>query len=114
MTSPSTDPVDVDLSRARELLADDALLLDVREDDEWALGHAEQAWHLPLGELDPAALPDVPVVVVCRSGNRSRAAARTLEASGRTRVYNLAGGMRAWRDAGLPVVRPDGSSGAVE
>lgn len=88
-------------------------LLDVREDDEWDAGHAADARHIPLGELDPAAVDrDRQVVTVCRSGKRSSAAADRLRASGLL-VRNLTGGMQAWEAAGLPVVRGDGSPGTV-
>lgn len=90
-----------------------AVLLDVREDDEWAAGHAPGAVHVRLGVLDPkdhdAA---VPVVAVCRSGKRSGVAAGRLAAAGVT-VYNLAGGMQAWQEAGQPVVRDDATVGTV-
>jgi rhodanese-related sulfurtransferase len=79
------------------------LLLDVREDDEWAAGHIDGAVHLPLGQLDPAKVPESPVVLVCRSGNRSGKAARALLAIGRADVHNLTGGILAWAKSGLPL-----------
>lgn len=111
MSAPSDD---VDTHEAERLAADGAvLLLDVREPDEWEAGHAPGATHVPLGDLDPAALPtDRPIVAVCRSGNRSGKAAETLSAAGLT-VHNMAGGMNAWVAAGQPVVRDDGTSGSV-
>lgn len=90
-----------------------ALLLDVREPAEWERGHAPGALHLPLGDLDPSAVPaDRPVIAVCRSGNRSGAAAAVLARAGRD-ARNLTGGMTAWAAQGLPVVRPDGSPGEI-
>ncbi|MCI4675195.1 rhodanese-like domain-containing protein [Candidatus Mycolicibacterium alkanivorans] len=90
-----------------------AVLLDVREDEEWAAGHAPGAVHVRLGDLDARTLDTTaPVVAVCRSGNRSGSAAKNLAAAGVT-VYNLAGGMKAWREAGQPVVRDDGTAGTV-
>lgn len=105
---------DLDPGRAAELVErDGAVLLDVREPDEWAAGHAPGAHHVPLGRLSPAALPaGRPVVAVCRSGNRSAKAADTLAAAG-IPVHNLAGGMKAWAGAGLPVVTDDGTPGTV-
>lgn len=89
------------------------LLLDVREADEWAAGHAPQAVHLPLSAFDPARLPTArPVVAVCRSGNRSGQLTAYLAPHG-VDIVNMAGGMHAWAAAGLPVVRPDGSPGSV-
>lgn len=90
-----------------------AILLDVREDDEWNAGHAPGAVHVRLGDLDPGSFDtSTPVVAVCRSGNRSGSAAKKLAASGVT-VYNLVGGMKAWREAGKPVIRDDGTAGTV-
>ncbi|MGY1593581.1 rhodanese-like domain-containing protein [Geodermatophilus sp. SYSU D00708] len=91
----------------------EAVLLDVREPAEWAAGHAPGAVHLPLGLLDPAAVPPGrTVVAVCRSGNRSGTAADRLGAAG-VPVRNLAGGMRAWAAEGRPVVTDCGQPGTV-
>jgi rhodanese-related sulfurtransferase len=103
----------VDPTETARLIADGALLLDVRELDEWAAGHAPGAVHVPLGQLDPATLPrDRVVVAICRSGNRSGTAARWLAAAG-IDVRNLAGGMKAWDADGHPVRRDDGQPGTV-
>ena len=84
-----------------------ALLLDVREDDEWATGHAPAAVHVPLGDLPYAEVSsDRPVLAVCRSGNRSATAAAALLARG-IDARNVPGGMRAWQTAGLPIT-PEG------
>lgn len=85
-----------------------ALIVDVREDREWRTGHVPAARHVPLGEIEArlAEIPrDRPVIVICASGVRSRAAARTLARNGYQNVRNLRGGMMAWRGAGLPVQR---------
>jgi rhodanese-related sulfurtransferase len=93
--------------------AGEALLLDVREDDEWAAGHAEEAVHAPLSRLDPATVPtELPVVAVCRVGSRSAMAAGALAARG-VQVVNMSGGMLAWEAVGLPVVRGKGEPGEV-
>lgn len=90
-----------------------ATLLDVREDDEWAAGHAPGAVHVRLGEVDPRTFrPAVPVVAVCRSGGRSGVAAKKLAEAG-VSVYNLVGGMGAWQKSGQPVIRDDGTPGTV-
>ena len=92
-----------------------ALLLDVREDDEWEAGHAPNAQHLPLARVqaEAATLPrDRPIVAICRVGGRSETAAVALKAAG-FEVVNLAGGMRAWAAAGQPVVKDDGEIGTV-
>lgn len=81
-----------------------ALLLDVRESFEWTEGHAPGAHHLPLGQLDPTALPSgTPIFVICRSGNRSGRATEALVCAGLD-ARNVEGGMIAWTAAGLPIV----------
>ncbi|MFJ4205361.1 rhodanese-like domain-containing protein [Streptomyces sviceus] len=95
----------------------DALLLDVREPYEWQAGHAPWAVHLPLSALAAGAgLPPQaqarPLVVICRSGNRSRQAAELLAARG-AQAVDVIGGMRDWAGAGLPVVDARGGSGTV-
>src|SRR5579859_4621722 len=83
-----------------------AYLLDVREDDEWAAGHAPSAVHVRLGELGArtAELPrDREVYVICRSGARSAYAVQALTGAGWTAV-NVADGMTGWAVAGRPMV----------
>ena len=81
-----------------------AVLLDVREDDEWAAGHATGAVHVPMGRLTPDRLPEGrPVYVICRSGNRSGRVVEILTAAG-VDARNVRGGMIAWERSGLPVV----------
>lgn len=105
---------EVDPSTAHQMVeAATVTLIDVREDDEWAAGHAPRAVHVPLGDLDPSAHTDTsPLIVVCRSGGRSSKAAAKLATAGLP-VHNLAGGMKAWQDAGHPVIREDGTPGTV-
>ena len=89
----------------------DAVILDVREDDEWAAGHVEGATHVPLGEVPQrlAELPDAdPLYIICRSGNRSGRAVAWLGQQG-VETVNVAGGMRAWAAAGRPMVADSGS-----
>ncbi len=100
---------------ANALVQDGAVLLDVREPDEWEAGHAPDAVFIPMGqvearlaELEPAAK----TVVVCRSGGRSAAIAQVLTSHGYDAV-NLGGGMRAWAGAGLPVLTGAGDPGQV-
>ncbi len=110
----SAQSAEVDVTQAVTLLAGkDARLLDVREDDEWAAGHAAFARHVRLGDLDPIAFAgSATVVVTCRSGNRSRAAAVALIDAGIDAV-NLDGGMMASARAGYPLVCDDGTPGTV-
>ncbi|MCD9880769.1 rhodanese-like domain-containing protein [Streptomyces guryensis] len=95
----------------------DAVLLDVRESYEWQAGHAPGAVQVSLSALMAgAALPEQlagrPLVVICRSGNRSRQAAELLAARGAEAV-DVIGGMRDWARLGLPVVDGHGESGTV-
>jgi rhodanese-related sulfurtransferase len=91
-----------------------ALLVDVRERDEWVAGHAPAARHVPMGDIDrPDVVPhDMPVILVCRSGRRSALVTEVLCRAG-CDASNLAGGMKAWLAAGLPLVAADGTPGAV-
>lgn len=116
MTSAPFPPVPaVDAQEAQRMAAQGAMLLDVREPDEWAAGHAPDATHVPLGQL-AARLSTVPrdasVVAVCRSGGRSEQATRFLRQHGYD-AANLDGGMRAWVRAGGRIVRDDGGPGRV-
>ncbi|SCG48443.1 rhodanese-like domain-containing protein [Micromonospora halophytica] len=95
---------------------DRTYLLDVREDDEWAAGHAPGAHHLPMTEL-PARLAEVPtdrdVAVICRSGGRSAQVVGYLLNNGWEQVRNADGGMRQWAAVGKPVIGEDGQPGQV-
>lgn len=84
-------------------LPDDAVLVDVRETNEWVAGHAPNAIHIPLGEL-PSRLDELPdadssVAVVCRMGGRSARAVEWLVQQGFD-VVNVEGGMVEWQRAG--------------
>ncbi|WP_406433647.1 rhodanese-like domain-containing protein [Streptomyces sp. NBC_01589] len=94
-----------------------AVLLDVREADEYQAGHAPGALHVPLSRL--AAGTDVPgspngrgLVLICRSGNRSQQAARLLAERGVESV-DVTGGMIDWAEQGLPVQDAHGQAGTV-
>lgn len=97
-------------------LTDDAPLLDVREPDEWAAGHAPGALHIPLGEvparLDELPETDEPLPVVCRSGGRSSRAVQWLAQQGFD-VVNVEGGMRAWGAADKPLTGEGASTAYV-
>jgi rhodanese-related sulfurtransferase len=94
----------------------DAYLLDVREPDEWAAGHAPDAHHLPMMEV-PARLAEIPtdtdVVVVCRSGGRSGQVVGYLLGNGWDNVRNLTDGMQGWAAAGRPLHSEDGQPARV-
>jgi rhodanese-related sulfurtransferase len=90
-------------------------MVDVREDDEWAAGHAPVAVHLPMGQVVErmGELPtDRTIVCMCRVGGRSGSVALHLAGSGYD-VRNIAGGMQAWAAQGLQVVDASGAPGRV-
>jgi rhodanese-related sulfurtransferase len=114
-TMARRDVPQVDPEACRALFADGALLLDVREPDEWSAGHAPDAVFVPMKEVQArqSELPkDRRIVTICRSGGRSAAVTEALNAWGFDSV-NLAGGLYAWEAAGLPVVVDDGSPGTI-
>lgn len=100
-------PLEVGVDEAAMLQDGGALLLDVREPDEWVAGHIPGSVHIPLGQL-AARVSEVPadrvVVVVCRSGNRSAQGRDILRDAGLDRVTSMAGGVIDWSAAGLPLV----------
>ena len=86
----------------------DALLLDVREQAEFAQSHILNARALPLSQLearlgDIEKFKDKPVIVYCATDNRSSTAVATLRKHGFSNVFSLSGGFAAWQHAGLPV-----------
>jgi rhodanese-related sulfurtransferase len=93
----------------------DAIVLDVREHNEWTAGHADGALHIPMGEI-VGRIAEVPdggrVHVVCRVGGRSAQVTQYLIAQGRDAV-NVNGGMLDWEAAGRPVVDGNGGDGFV-
>lgn len=85
-----------------------AVVLDVREPSEYESGHVLNAKLVPLGKLkerigELEKYKDSPIVVVCRSGNRSGTACFILGKQGFSQAYNLAGGVQAWQKANLPL-----------
>lgn len=87
---------------------EDALVLDVREADEFANGHLPEAKHIPLGKLAERAselekFKDKPIIVCCASGVRSGKACGELGKLGFARTYNISGGVDAWVGAGYPI-----------
>jgi rhodanese-related sulfurtransferase len=99
-----------DTLKATRLFNDDALVLDVREDKEFAAGHIPKAKHIPLGQLagrlqELDKYKSKPILVTCRSGQRSARACGMLKKAGFETVYNQAGGIMAWERANLPVTQ---------
>jgi rhodanese-related sulfurtransferase len=113
MTPPDVDHVDPIEGKRR--VDAGALLLDVRNPDEWQAGHGEGAAWIPMGELAERQeeLPtDREIVVVCKVGARSARVAQALVGAGYGAV-NVAGGYEAWQAAGLAIVNDDGQPGTV-
>ncbi|MEV7180207.1 rhodanese-like domain-containing protein [Kitasatospora sp. NPDC093679] len=101
----------------RDVCDGGAVLLDVREEDEFTAGHAPGAAPCPLGRLTaggplPPAAAGRTVLAICRSGKRSQHAVTVLAERGVAAV-NVVGGMRAWAEAGLPVTTSEGRAGRV-
>ncbi|MBV8950835.1 MAG: rhodanese-like domain-containing protein [Actinobacteria bacterium] len=106
---------EVDVDEARRRMLEGALLLDVREPDEWVEGHAPDAQHVPMAQVagSRADLPnDRTILAICRSGARSARIAAALNSWGYDAV-NVAGGMQAWAAHGYTVVTDGGSPGRV-
>ena len=84
-----------------------AVLIDVREDDDWREDHAKGAKHLGRGVIEleiEEQVPDLttPIICYCGGGSRSALVAESLQKMGYENVRSLAGGFRAWKEAGLP------------
>jgi rhodanese-related sulfurtransferase len=84
-----------------------AVLIDVREDDDWREDHAKGAKHLSRGTIEleiEEQVPDLktPIICYCGGGSRSALVAESLQKMGYENVRSLAGGFRAWKEAGLP------------
>jgi rhodanese-related sulfurtransferase len=98
---------EVSPSDAHELQKRGAVLIDVREGDEFVNAHAQGAVHLSRGVLElriEALVPDVatPILCYCGGGSRSALAADSLQKMGYTNVASMAGGFKAWNQLGLP------------
>ncbi len=101
--------INVDQARARLRENPAAVLVDVREDAEWAAGHAREAVHLGRGILErdlEAKYPDknVELILYCGGGFRSALSADSAQKMGYTQVWSLAGGFRAMNEAGWPMI----------
>jgi len=89
---------------------DDALILDVRENNEYSEGHIINSLHIPLSGLktrmnDLEKHKSKKVIIACRSGHRSSQACANLKKAGFEQVFNLSGGVMAWESANLPLVK---------
>lgn len=99
----------VDVRQAAALQSQGALLVDVRTPGEFVEVRAPGAVLIPLGQISrrlaELGAKDRPIALICRSGNRSGRAQSILEQAGFTNTVNVLGGMNAWEQAGLPVVK---------
>lgn len=97
----------IDITEASEMVSSGAMLIDVREQQEWDQARIPGAEFKPLSQANSwyEALPDAQeIVFYCRSGNRSGQIVRALtDQIGMTNVYNMAGGILAWADKELPL-----------
>lgn len=89
---------------------DNAIIVDVREDNEFQQGHIVNSMHIPLGYFKDRIVElekhrDKPIIVGCRSGHRSGHACALLKKAGFEQVFNLSGGVMAWQNANLPLTR---------
>lgn len=102
---------DVSVNQAIQMInRRDAVVIDVRDDDEWAKGRIPNARHIPLAKLQERLgelekWKNKPVVVCCQSGSRSAGACSILKAAGFAEVHNLEGGMGSWQQANLPLAK---------
>ena len=99
---------EVNIDEYRQMPKDGHLLIDIREDNEWAAGHAAGAIHLGKGIIERDIETKVPdksttMVLYCGGGFRSALAADALTKMGYENAISLDGGWRAWNSAGLPV-----------
>jgi rhodanese-related sulfurtransferase len=99
---------EVSVDDARDRINKGALLIDVREDNEFAEGHASGARHMGRGIIERDIVQAVPdkdteLILYCGGGYRSALAADNLQKMGYTKVLSMAGGWKAWKDAGSPI-----------
>ena len=86
----------------------EAVLIDVREEGDWEQGHAQGAKHLSRGVIEleiEEQIPDptTPIICYCGGGSRSALVAESLQKMGYENVRSMAGGLRAWKETGLPI-----------
>jgi rhodanese-related sulfurtransferase len=101
---------EIDIEQYQKMPREGHLLVDVREDREWAEGHAAGAIHMSKGIIERDSETRVPdtattMVLYCGGGYRSALVADALERMGYHNVISLDGGWRAWNEAGLPVAK---------
>ena len=102
---------EVSVAETRDRIDAGAILVDVREDDEWRAGHAANAVHFGRGVIERDILQAFPdksteLILYCGGGYRSALAADNLQKMGYTNVFSMAGGWKAWKDAAAPTDMP--------
>jgi rhodanese-related sulfurtransferase len=102
--------VTVDEVRAKQQRGEEFVFVDVREDSEWGQGRAEGSIHLGKGIIERDIEKRIPqkhreIVLYCGGGYRSALAADALQRMGYTNVHSMAGGIKTWRDRGLPMIK---------
>jgi rhodanese-related sulfurtransferase len=104
---------EVPIENAQALVQTADVVIDVREADEYATGHLAGAINIPRGLLEfklsgtPALEPrDLNVVLYCKTSGRAALAAVAMQSMGYLHVVSIAGGIEAWMQAGMPVVKP--------
>lgn len=98
---------ELSVAQVVERMKDGARLIDVREDNEWAAGQAKDAVHLGRGIIERDIISTFPekdseLILYCGGGYRSALAADNLQKMGYTNVFSMAGGWKAWNEAGAP------------
>lgn len=105
----ATGMTDVEPQAAVKLINADAVVLDLRSADSFALGHIVNAKNIPFDELEASQdkidkLKSKPILAVCNAGVTSTRAVKSLRKAGVENVYGLKGGISAWTQASLPLV----------
>ncbi|MDX1605981.1 MAG: rhodanese-like domain-containing protein [Candidatus Competibacterales bacterium] len=88
----------------------DAVVVDIRDGNEYKAGHLPEARHIPMRELDQRTkelhkFKNRPIIVYCNTDTRAGSAGAKLKKAGFEQIHSLRGGLAAWRNANLPVTR---------
>ena len=102
---------EVTVEETQVRVADGAILIDVREDNEFEAGHAAGAKHMGRGIIERDIVQTIPdkkteLILYCGGGYRSALATDNLQKMGYTNVWSMAGGWHAWEESGAPVEIP--------
>jgi rhodanese-related sulfurtransferase len=103
----------VDAATAKVILDSGAHMIDVRSKDEWSAGHVEGSDRVAANAVGSKTIGRADAVItVCRTGSKSKRAAKKLAKEG-YRVYHLTGGLKGWKELGLPLVSTNGNRPTV-